>query len=564
MIKRFFTLLFLCLFLGLNVTNAEAQTYRFQVPKSETVLFINADGTASVEYYIDFLNDPSADPIDFVDIGLPNSNYANNSIQADIDGVAITDIAASPYVKPGIALGLGDNAIQPGRAGRVHVYIGKIERMIYPSTENESEPYASFQFQPNYFGSEYVSGQTDLTMRIIMPPGLKTEEPRYYPPSNWPGNQEPESGLTTDGDVFYEWRAANASSSAKYVFGGAFPARLIPDNTIVRAPAVTVDGDTVGCLGFGFCLTAFIGLTSYLSIVGSRKRRMEYLPPKIAIEGHGVKRGLTSVEAAVLLQTPPDRVLTMILFSVIKKGAAAVKTKDPLELTIVEPQPEGLRPYELEFLAAFKETKKDARRKGMQEVMIGLVKSVTQSMKGFSAKETKQYYQDIMTRAWQQVEAADTPDVKMQKFDEYMGWTMLDRRFDNRTQDVFRTGPVYIPTWWHRWDPTFTGSSPVVGTAGHNASPVSAGMPSGSGSTTINLPQLPGADFAASMVNGIQNFSSNVIGDLGNFTSAVTNKTNPVPKSSYSSRSSSRGGGGGCACACACAGCACACAGGGR
>jgi hypothetical protein len=59
-------------------------------------------------------------------------------------------------------------------------------------------------------------------------------------------------------------------------------------------------------------------------------------------------------------------------------------------------------------------------------------------------------------------------------------------------------------------------------------------------------------------VGGVQNFSSRVLGNVNDFTSGVTNVTNPPPsKTSGGGRS---GGG----CACACAGCACACAGGGR
>jgi len=30
-------------------------------------------------------------------------------------------------------------------------------------------------------------------------------------------------------------------------------------------------------------------------------------PPKISIEGHGIKRGLTAVEAAILMEEPLDR-----------------------------------------------------------------------------------------------------------------------------------------------------------------------------------------------------------------------------------------------------------------
>ena len=181
--------------------------------------------------------------------------------------------------------------------------------------------------------------------------------------------------------------------------------------------------------------------------------------------------------------------------------------------------------------------------------MISLIRSVSKKMKGFSHKETVSYYRKIMEKAWQQVEAADTPEVKSQKFDDHMGWTMLDKDFDQRTQEVFRTGPVFVPMWWGRYDPGYGGSVKT-------AKPVSVGS-----STPSSRPAgLPGADFAASVVGGAQTFSQKVIGNVSDFTSRVTNKTNPVPKSSGRSYS----GGGGCACACACAGCACACAGGGR
>jgi hypothetical protein len=74
------------------------------------------------------------------------------------------------------------------------------------------------------------------------------------------------------------------------------------------------------CLGFA----GFMGVTIYGAITGERKRRLEYLPPKLSIEGNGIKRGLTAVEAAIVMQQPMDRILTMILFAVVKKGAAQV------------------------------------------------------------------------------------------------------------------------------------------------------------------------------------------------------------------------------------------------
>jgi hypothetical protein len=185
-------------------------------------------------------------------------------------------------------------------------------------------------------------------------------------------------------------------------------------------------------------------------------------------------------------------------------------------------------------------------------MMIDLVKAVSEKMKGFSRKETLAYYHDIVERAWGQVEAANTPEVKSQKYDEVMEWTMLDRDYDDRTRRTFSGGPVFVPIWWGHYDPTFS--------HGPTTAPISTSTPGGG----ISMPHLPGSDFAASMVNSVQNFSGNVIGNLTDFTSKVTNKTNPVPVSTSSGRSYSGRSGGGCACACACAGCACACAGGGR
>ena len=264
---------------------------------------------------------------------------------------------------------------------------------------------------------------------------------------------------------------------------------------------------------------------------------------------------LTAVEAAILMEHPPDKVLTMILFSVIKKEAAQVISRDPLKLELLEPKPEGLRSYENKFLEAFSEKRAKDRRKKLQNLMIALIKSVSKKMKGFSHKETVAYYKKIMEKAWQQVEAADTPEVKSQKFDDHMGWTMLDKDFDQRTQDVFRTGPVFVPMWWGRYDPGWSRSQ----TSAPRSIP---GVGGGRSGASPALPNLPGGAFAASVVGGMQNFSGDVVGNISDFTSGVTNKTNPVPKSSSGSYRSS--GGSSCACACACAGCACACAGGGR
>lgn len=552
-----FTLLF-ALLVGI-VGNVQAATYLFSVDQETVDAYYEQDGTLTLDYVYVFTNDPGASPIDYVDIGIPNNNYSLSNVSADVNGIGVTDIQSSEYVDNGVALGLGSNSIAPGATGQVHARITGIKQVLYP--DDQDNKYASAAFSPNWFGREYVKGMTSISVTLHLPPGVTTQEPRYHIPTDWPGGNEPQAFLDNQGRVAYTWQA-DANSFTQYTFGASFPAQYVPENTIVRPNVFDKIFEFIGgvlenmmpflcCGGFGFI---FIGLPIW-GAISSKKRKLQYMSPKVSIEGHGIKRGLTAVEAALLMEQPLDKVLTMILFSVVKKGAASVKTKEPLDLEVVQPLPADLQPYETDFLQAFAGPSK-TRKAAVQDMVIKAIKTVTEKMKGFSRKETLDYYQDIMRRAWAQVETSQTPEVKSQAFEQNLEWTMLDKDFDGHTRQTLSSGPIFIPTWWGRYDPVFAGSS-----GGNVSSSMSSGAPSSSGRSSV--PSLPGSDFAASITNGIQGMAAGVVGNVNTFTSAVTDKTNPVPVSS-----SSRGGGGhsggGCACACACAGCACACAGGGR
>jgi hypothetical protein len=562
--KRILIILTVLVILLIGTSPALAANLYFQVEREEVNLFINDDGTATVTYLYVFVNTPSGAPIDFVDIGVPTSSYSLSNVSATIDDQPVATIEESPYVTPGVAVGLGSAAIPPGGRGTLKVTITGIGKMLYKTNkvQDVKEPYASFQFSPNSFGSEYVSGNSDVTVTLHLPAGLAQEEPRWFTPQSWLGGDQPASGFDNDNRVFYRWQSADANVSSQYIFGAAFPQRLVPATALVTEPVISSSAweslcPALFCVGF----LGFFGLIIWASIVGNKKRRLSYLPPKISLEGNGIKRGLTAVEAAILMEQPMDKILSMILFAVVKKGAATVTSRDPLTIQS-QALPAGSQPlqaYEADFVTAMTTADAKEKRKLLQDMMVSLVKSVSEKMRGFSRKETVAYYQDIMTKAWQQVEAADTPEVRMQAFDQNMDWTMLDRRFDDRSREVLGRGPVFVPMWWGRYDPGLGRSTMNAPTT------LSGPVQIGQAPSSSSMPSLPGADFAASVAGGLQSFSSNVVGDITNFTSGVTNTTNPVPKPTYSSsRSGSGGGGRSCACACACAGCACACAGGGR
>jgi len=537
-----------------NVSSVAAQSYTFNLAQEIVHVYWNSDGTMALDYVFTFANDPGGHVIDFVDVGMPNGNFNFGTITADVGGQSISPSSDfqgdGPY---GFSVDMGAYAIQPGQTGSMHVFVGQITQVLQKDT-SDPNAYASGVFAPAYFTTAY--GDTDLMVVFHLPPGVQPQEPRYHDTQGgWPCANEPVAGYDDQNRITYTWQCSTASGSTQYKFGASFPVQYVPADAIYTPPPFDISGLLSGLLSnlggfccFGFFILMFAG-APILGVINANKRKLQYLPPKIQIEGHGIKRGLTAVESGILMEQPLDKIMTMILFGVVKKNAATVLTRDPLKLQPASPLPADLRDYETDFLQAFSEADLAVRRKKLQEMTVKMVNSLSDKMKGFSRKETIAYYQSIMERAWQQIEAAGTPEVKSQMYDESLEWTMLDKNYDERTRRVF-TGPIFLPMWWSHYDPGYhpvsAGSGPSIPSSG-SRSPVS----------------IPGSAFAASVVTGVQGFSSKVLGDLKAFTSGVTNKTNPAPVTKYSG-SSGGGGGRSCACACACAGCACACAGGGR
>jgi hypothetical protein len=522
-----------------------AQDYRFNLAENRVHLYINGDGTAQIVYDLTFVNDPGAHPIDVVDVGMPNSTYNLSDIRASINGVPLGDISNSPYVTPGVAVELGGHAIPPGGSGTLHLE-ATVSDLIYQDSKDDE--YASLEFAPTWFDSQFVHGPTRLEVNFHLPPGVTADEPRYH-------DQEFTEAYFQDDRVVYSWVDGNAQGDREYVFGASFPQRVLAEGVVQKAPAFRLD--LSGCCSSPFVWFLAFGIGwAVLAFAGNRaqkRRRMKYMPPALAVEGTGVKRGLTAVEAAILLEAPLDRVVTMILFGLVKKGVVTVESEKPLKLQVTDPLPQDVKLwyYERRFIDAVLDDGKLGEL-ALREMIIDLIGDVNKKMTGFSRQETKTYYKDIAARAWKQVEAADTPEVLGKRWGEGLEWTMLEDDWDDRTRRVFHDRPVVLPHWWWFYRPW--------GASTAHASP-SAPMPTPSGGTPVTLPTLPGADFANTVVTGIENTANTVVSGVEGFTGKVAQTTNPPPKSSSSS---SRGGGYSCACACACAGCACACAGGGR
>ena len=550
MVKRIVcraVLALIALLVGLWVAPVGAQQYGFSVDKNISHVYINKDGSVDVEYWLTFTCQPGAHAIDIVDIGMPNEDYDLSSVQADIGGVQLTDVRPSEYVKPGVEIHLGSKAIGGGQMDTLHVRFN-VPKMVYPDDEEES--YASVEFVPTWFSKDFVRGTTYLEVNFHFPPGVTGDQTKWH-------YQEFTSTSLVEDRLVFTWVNEKASGAEPYQFGVSFPNQYV--DVVYEPPRVDFGALTKLtnvlrspiCWGVG--IWGFIMLVGLASGSAQKRRRMKYLPPSVSVEGVGVKRGLTAVEAAILLEIPLNKVLTMILFGLLKKGMVIVTSDEPLKLKEVEPPPQEVKlyDYEQDFLKAIT-TKRTLSEQQLRKMTIKLIKDVNAKLKGFSRKDTTAYYRDIVSRAWQQVESDETPEVKSQHFDESLEWMMLDEEFEDKTERTFRTGPVFVPIWWHRYRPWATSApSPKPSTA----APTSKRGP-------VSLPTLPGAAFASTIVTGMQKTADKVVSSVERFTGGVTKTTNPPPVRASSGRS--RGGGYSCACACACAGCACACAGGGR
>ncbi len=497
---------------------ASLADYQFQVPENRCRVTVNRDASVTIQYALTFAN--QGQPIDVVDVGLPDDQYDLGAVTADLDGTLMTDIRKSEYVANGVEVHLGDKAIPAGARGTLHVTATARER-VFP--DDKDPAYASLEFSPTWYGEQYTSGSTRLVCEFVLPEGVGPNDPRYH-------GTPFTSARVEEGRVIYTWEMADASPSSQYTFGASFPARVMarlaekpkgpgPVATMIAAIGSLISG-SIPCIAFG----GFIAVVIF-SIVKARRRQMQYLPPTVGIEGVEIRRGLTVPEVAVLMQERVDKVMALLLFGMVRKGTLTVKGRDPLRLEVVaDKKPEFS--YEQEFAKAVQD---DGRvdDKEAARILTDLIKRVQDKMKGFSRAKSVLYYKEIMRKAWDQVGQED--------YSQAFEWMLLDKDFDQRATERFGTSPMPVPGWW---TPMYTGHSYGAGTGGALPNPVAA---------------------ANTIVSGFESFAGDIVNSVPGLATKVTQQTNPVPVSSGGGHS-----GGGCACACACAGCACACAGGGR
>ncbi len=350
---------------------AAAQDYSFSVPKIMMFAAVQPDGSAKIEYSIEFHNNPGAHPIDIVDIGTPHAGYRLADIRAWIDDQPLHDIRPSTEISIGFEVHLDAGTIMPGRSGKLRVEF-TMPKMVYQDTTRKD--YASLRITPTWFGDQYVTGNTHIQIMILLPKDVKPDQALYQ---DRPFDKK---ALTKEGViVFWQFPTGHLTKQHKkeYEMGVSFPKGNI---AVIRVTALDLllnwfsespqarwtcgaifvalfaflyfrfSGGTgfsvffilsgLACIVFYFypcwhlasmpAVVVLIGLNEWL--LG--KRKMHYMPPIAQVEGGGIKRGLTASEAAVLLELPVAKVLGLVIFGMLKKGILRQTSADPLIVAV--------------------------------------------------------------------------------------------------------------------------------------------------------------------------------------------------------------------------------------
>jgi hypothetical protein len=320
-----------------------------------------------------------------------------------------------------------------------------------------------------------------------------------------------------------------------------------------------------------------------------RRSRATYLPAIAQVEGGGIKRGLTAAEAAIILEQPINRVLTLVIFGLLKKGVLRQTGAEPLTVELTEDfqvseklepdQKENqrlkmaakhqivLHSYEHGFIDLIAENpNKPVHQIDFSKPMKKLIEHAAQRVKNFDLSDTRDYYRSIIKRALDEARSLEDEQQRNQNIDRNLEWILmndgyrdtLDTRVRNRP---YRYNPIWVRSPGYYSDRTGI-SKPLFGAGGGQS-------PSYGGTTSFS-------DVAASFAGWTENTFGSMadaispgalqVEQSGGFVnlSGADKVTGDIFEALAKSSSSGGGSGGGCACACAGCACACACAGGGR
>lgn len=531
----------------------------YHVDREYAKVWIRKDGTIDLFYNITLTCDQGS--IGTLTVGMPNPftiTYVH-----DISGASLRNEDVSSGDFYGVDIHLKQRIYSGSSAA--FTLMANVERMVWEDTTNRGN--VGVQFIPAWW-EEPPAPIHDLRVAVVLPEGVKQGEI---------GTSVPYDNLYTEENSYVVyWERKNVQAGAKFTCGISFPKGHV-DKYYTRGGVDWI---------FIAVLVVLVAVIVSISVfVYRRVRRAVYERPRIMVEALGPARGLTSVEASVVIGLKPVRVLTMILFSLLFKGLVRVRETDPLiKLERVDVQegvpcppcgresPAGarfcvgcgrplevkrerpMRYYEIDFLKALQPDGALGERQ-LARCYLGLRDNVDRKLKGYSRADTINYYKQVVERAWKQVTQANTPQLREEALEENLEWLLLDKDYEDRFGRAFPPDTIITPhpDWYWYW------RGPYL-PRGRIPTPRPTTTPRPTPAPTEFKP-LPAQEFADRIVTGLEKAASGLVKNAESFADRLVKPkaTRQSPKPVHQ-RSSCVCACAHCACACACVSCACACA----
>lgn len=541
MVNRFhLSIVILALIIVLaTMGTAKAQERAYHIEHEWVKIWINQDGTIDLFYDMSLTLDFGQE-INRVFIGQPQGDFTIGEAFDQYGRLLPTSDESS-----GSDYKVLVNLYEPLRAGETARFnlTTNVARMLWADLENEGN--VGMQFTPTWWAQASIS---DLRILVVLPNGVssdmvKTTEVLWN------------NTVIDDGRLGVYWEAQNLSPDERYPVGVSFPAEYVEN----------YETQPTGLIAFlqnyGLILVASVfGIIVIVAIIYAARKK-SYLSPQVSMETLGIRRGLTAVEASYMLDLKPPQIVTEILYSLLQKRAVWVESINPAIKLRLMPlfknktgtEENPLRYYEIDFLHAIKDNGALDEAKLAHTVMF-LRDTVEEKLRGYSRRDTVDYYRKIVTKAWSQVEQAGTANLGSKAYDEQLLWLMLDPDYRSRTEitfqnRVFEPSPLWFWYWYgHNHYNPHSANKPTIDPPAKPAQP----------------PKIPGAEFANNIATAVEKTSSNIVMDVEKFANAII----PMQRQEASHAPVHREDScvcacAACACACACVSCACACAGGG-
>jgi hypothetical protein len=517
-------------------TCVRAQSIVYSVDHQWGQIFINQDGTIDLTYNITLT--VTSGVIHGFYVGQPKSDFTTGqAVDEHGNSLQVSDASSGGDYRVDVTL------YQPLTAGN---------SVWFTVTTNVAGLISNDTQNPGNYGMQFIPQWADVSIsdvrvQIVLPPDVavgdvKTTQTFYNGTS------------TVEGRLAVYWEKPVLQANEQFLVGVSFPANFLPNYT------PSSGGLDFGALGFFMGIFGVLFAVFFLILVIFKVRKSTYSSPKVSMETLGARRGLTAVEASYLLDLKPTQIVTEILYSLLQKRAVWAESTTPaLKLRFMPafqnkkgPDDNPLRYYEIDFLEAVKADGTLDEEKLAKAVMF-LRDTLEQKLRGYSRKDTVDYYRKIAAQAWTQVEQAGTVELASNAYDEQLLWLLLDPNQRARTETVFKDRIIQPNPLWFWWWYGYTTYHPHPRYTLNVNAPTQSGPP----------PAIPGAEFANNIAAAVEKTSSNIVVNIEKFANAIVP---PPPKASHDPahlKADCVCACAACACACACVSCACACAGGG-